>query len=440
MKHLRPTLWDRSAGSWAPLAGMLFFAGLMAAGYYYNLTFIQFGLLDLGTRLVGMSAQAVAANMALLAGITAAAALLAGGLMRRQGWSRDLRAKLRLAFGVVAAQTLLTALAPSVGSPPAFTAWIVLASIALGIGVPATFSLAVDLAPVRWRGLIGAAITAGAYLAAAALSASWTIGAFRAFLLPLMLAGLAALGALAWLPLPLADRLAIQHVQPAYGQGRFVRPDQAGRPRVRRRLLVWIGLMFGIYFVDSLGFLRLAETPVFFEAAWQSPHLGPRLAIGLAHALAALIAGVLYTALDEKELFLWVFGLFALVHLMYTFAARAAAAGAGQPVLGQALLYAVAVSLYTVLNFALWADVSTPDTISANSAVGVALSGWTATFVSTALALQLRLKGVPLDLHLRIVDALALLFFLAVLLLIFFAPPARVRKLPAGRAAGRRKT
>jgi hypothetical protein len=147
------------------------------------------------------------------------------------------------------------------------------------------------------------------------------------------------------------------------------------------------------------------------------------LNIGIAHVLAALIAGVLYAALNEKELFLWIFGIFALVHLMY--AAMARNISVGEPTLATPMLYAIAVSLYTVVNFAIWADVSTPGNISRNAAVGVAMSGFTATFISTALALQLRLAGVSLEEHLRIVDSLAMIFFVLVLILIFFAPAAR---------------
>jgi hypothetical protein len=146
--------------------------------------------------------------------------------------------------------------------------------------------------------------------------------------------------------------------------------------------------------------------------------------------LAALIAGVLYAALNEKELFLWIFGIFGLVHLMYTGMARDFPIG--EPTLAAPILYSIAVSLYTVVNFAIWADVSTPQTISRNTALGVAMSGFTATFLSTALALRLRLAGVSLETHLRIVDALAMLFFLLVLILIFFAPVSRMEKKDRG--------
>ena len=405
---------------WASLSGYLFFIGMMATGYYYNLTFVQFGLLDLGTRLVGMSEASVARSMALLALITSITAIGAGLGMMRLGWSRSLPIKLRLGFGVVLAQTLLTAGVGLVRTESAFVAWIVAASLALGIGVPAMFSMTVDLVPVRLRGMAGAWITAAAYFFANVLNFHWTIEWYQSLTLGIMAAGTLGMGVLAFVPLRITRQLAQQQQLPEYGRGRFVRPLADGKNTVRRSLWVLFFLMFGIYFIDSLGFLRLAHTPFFFETAWQSPELGPRLLIAVTHVVAALAAGVLYAALHEKELFLWVFGIFALVHLMYTLAIRSDATGGAA--LAQPFLYAIAVSLYTVINFAVWADISTPATVSRNTAVGVALSGWTATFASTALALQMRLQGVSLEMHLRIVDALAILFFLLVVGLLFFAP------------------
>jgi MFS family permease len=409
--------------TWPSILGVLFFIGMMATGYYYNLTFVQFGLLDLGTRLIGMSDAGVARYMAYLALITSLTALLVGYGMKRLGWTRKLRSKLKMAFIVVLAQTLLTAVAPLLRSQGAFLGWIVLASISLGIGVPATFSMTVDLVPVRWRGMVAAAITALAYFPAAVLSSNWTIEQFQSILVWVMLAGTLGLGVLAFIKFEYIERLALQHRSKNFWRGRFIRLDSNGRPHIRGSLMLLILLMFGIFFIDSLGFLRLAHSPFFFESAWQSPEIGPRLAIGVTHAIAALVAGLLYSALNEKELFLWIFGIFALVQLMYTLSAGRMQVG--EPPLAMPVMYAVAVSLYTVLNFAIWADISTPETISRNSALGVALSGWTATFLSTALALQMRLNGVTLQTHLRIVDSLAMLFFLFVILLIFFSPRGR---------------
>ena len=102
----------------------------------------------------------------------------------------------------------------------------------------------------------------------------------------------------------------------------------------------------------------------------------------------------------------WVFGIFGLVAMIYVLDVRL---GAFSQALAMPILYAVAVSLYTVITFALWPDLSTPDTITRNVAVGVAISGWTATFASTALALVWRSSGMDFDRHLSMVAAVSLL-------------------------------
>jgi MFS family permease len=407
------------AGNWPVLFGYALFTGMMAIGYFYNVTFIQLGLKDLGERVLALPATSVAQQMALLALLTCVTALLFGLTMQRRGWGALLLLKLQLALGVILLQTALTAVAPYMNSQPAFLAWIVLCSITLGVGVPVTFSLTSDLIPVRDRGFVAAAITAGAYFAAAAFPGGWQIESFSRVMLLVMAPGVLVLGAIVALATTgrsfvavYIEEMAQNHRQPRFGQGRFVR---SGEGRIDRRFLAFVALMFGIFFIDSLGFLRIIDTPILVAGSWQSPDQLPRLVIAVTHVVAALAAGALYTYLNERHLFYWIFGLFALTHLSYVFSVwllpETTSATLGTP-----MLYATAVSLYTVVNFALWADFSTPETISGNTAVGVALSGWTATFLSTALAIHWHTSGMPLDEHLRIVQALALLFLLTMLL------------------------
>jgi hypothetical protein len=73
--------------SWTTVAGYLLFVGMMATGYYYNVTFVQLGLVDLGQRLLGMDEQQVAVEMALLALITCIVALGMGLLSLRLRWA-----------------------------------------------------------------------------------------------------------------------------------------------------------------------------------------------------------------------------------------------------------------------------------------------------------------------------------------------------------------
>ncbi len=413
---------------WRQAFGCALFVGMMATGYYYNVTFVQLGLLDLGERLIGMSRGTVALNIALLAVITSLVSLASGWLMMRRGWSANFRLKLRLAFAVVVAQTVVTALTPLIHDAQGFLAWIVAASFALGVGVPVTFGLMVDLVPRRLRGYVAGLITAIAYFAAPVFSYPWHIEPLRQQMLWLMVPGAVAIGLLAFAPSRLTEALAGQHRLPAFYYGRFVRLGRDGRPRVSRPMLGLIALMFAVFFIDSLGFVRLTHTPFLIEHAWWSPELGPRLTIGVVHVIAALAGGVLYTALDERSLLLWVLGIFALVHLSYTFPIQLAPEPS--QALAEPMLYAIAVSLYTVLNFALWADVSTPATITLNAALGVSASAWSATFISTALAIQLENAGVPVDQHLRIVDALAVLLFVGLLAVSYFGGIAQTGSRP----------
>jgi MFS family permease len=403
---------------WPKLSGYFLFAGMLSAGYYYNLTFVQLGLEDFGRRWLALSPRSIAADMALFALLTCLAALAGGYWMQRHGWGRRFRLKLRLAFFVVLAQTALTAICPLVRNEVAFLAWLSAAAAALGLGVPALFSMAVDLIPVGRRGLVAGLVTALAYFAAETFSTSWTFEAFRSQVLVLTTAGALLTGALAFARHPWLEQLARQHRLPAFGRGRFTR--RSSRPNFH--LLTLIAAMFAIYFIDSLGFLRLLKTPVYMQSAWQSPDFNVRLFIAAVHVAGALAAGILYGALSERHLFLWVFGTFALAHLQYSFDLRLGSRPGAA--LSMPMLYALAVSLYTVLNFALWADLSTPDTICMRSALGVALSGWTATFLSTALAIYMQGSGVSLEQHIQIVDALAMLFFAFALTRAFFHQPA----------------
>ena len=411
----RRKLGSATGDAMAQALGYPVFIGLMAAGYYYNVTFVQLGLLDLGTRVVGLDELRVAGYMAGLALGTSLVALAVGWAMTRRGWSENFLLKLRAASGVALVQTMLTAVAPSVQAEWQFAAWIASASLALGVGVPVMFGLTVDFVPRAHRGLVAAAITALAYLGANTIPTDWTIDALRAQLVWFLPLGAIGLGLLAFVPLPWTRVWAQQHEKPEFARGRFVRTDEQGHARMNRRLIGFIGAMFAVFFIDSLGFLRIIDTPGYVASAWQSVELGPRLFIGLVHVGAALIAGVLYAAFRTRTLLLWIFGLFALVHLMYTFPVRWQADVSSS--LAEPMIYAIAVSFYTVLNFALWVDLSTPKTIARNAAFGVALSGWTATFLSTGLAMQWRTSGMGLEQHLRIVDALAVVFFLIMLAL-----------------------
>ncbi|MCU4744424.1 hypothetical protein [Natronoglomus mannanivorans] len=394
---------------WPPVVGALLFVSLLTAGYYYNLTFVQLGLFDLGVNRVGMSHVGVSLAMALLALLAFLTAVVTGVALDRTGWSQTLLVKLRLVLAVVLTQLVLTAVAPLVTTPAQFLGWVVVCAISLGVGMPTTLSLTIDFVPVRDRGYVAAL----SFFVAAIYPLEWSIEEFSTVLVAAMIPGAVVLALLASGRLGIVETFAEQHRE--FGTGRFCRPD----PVSTWSLTFWtlVVLMFGVFFIDSLGFLRLVETPTYIFTSWQSPDLRVRLFIAFAHVVGAGMAGVLYTNFERRWLFLWVFGLFSVTHLLYTFDIRAAQAG--DPSLLLPLFYVLAVSFYTTLNFALWPDLSTPETIGTHSAIGLGMAGFLATFLSTGVALYFQALEVTLFDHLNVVNALALLLFVSLAVLLY---------------------
>ncbi|HEX6129603.1 MAG TPA: MFS transporter [Candidatus Limnocylindria bacterium] len=398
--------------------GATLLIGLLTGGYVYNLTLIQLGLPDFGTRVLGLPRADVAWMMAGLAVVTALTAVAVAGAMLRSGRT-SFRAKLRIASVSAAGQVVLTMVLGLVGDAVGLWAWMLVAGALLGAGIPAAFGLVVDLVPVRWRGYVAAAATAIAYALAATLSGEWRAESFVALLLPPMGVGAAILLVFAFWRMPFADVLGSHQRDARYGVGRYA---GAGG-----QLVPALIALFVIFFIDSFGFLRLVETPAYLNAAWQSGETGDRVLIAGAHVLGALVAGVLYTHLGHRSLLGWIFGIFALVHLMYLFDVRLM--GGGSQALAMPALYALGVSLYTVVNFAIWADLSNARTVVMLSAIGVAASAWTATFLSTALAITWN-QTRPLEEHLEWVAALALVGLLIVAVVQVYGrrrPESRVR-------------
>jgi MFS superfamily sulfate permease-like transporter len=105
------------ARNWPIVAGYMLFIGMMAVGYFYNVTFVQLGLKDFGERVLGLPAVMVAQQMAVLALLTGLVAVVTGYGWWRWGKGGRFLAKLQWLLVVVVVQTVLTAVLPLVGSP-----------------------------------------------------------------------------------------------------------------------------------------------------------------------------------------------------------------------------------------------------------------------------------------------------------------------------------
>ncbi|WP_418283059.1 MFS transporter [Halorubrum sp. DTA98] len=400
---------------WIPITGYLIYIAALTAGYYYNLTFVQLGLTDLGIRGIGMPPEDVSVVMAVLALLTLIVAVTSGVLMDRRGWSTDLYVKFRLLFLIILVQLVLTIAAPFVSTVEAFVGWVVVCSLTLGLGIPVTFSFMLDFIPIRDRGYVAAIVAGLSFFVAALYPIEWRIDEFSLVMSAMMVPAVLILGVLSARRFTFVDALAAQHERSTFGTGRFCRPT----PVRTLSVAFWgpVVLMFGVFFIDSLGFLRIIEEPLYIYTSWQSPDMDVRLFIAVLHVIGALAAGVLYTNFDRNWVFFWVFGLFAFTHLLYVFDIRF---GVGDtPALILPMFYVLAVSFYTTLNFALWPDLSTSETIGTHTALGVGIAGWLATFLSTALALYSEGIGLPLGTHLTYVNALSLLFIVALPVLLY---------------------
>ncbi|MGD8621588.1 MAG: hypothetical protein PVH60_06540, partial [Anaerolineales bacterium] len=302
---------------WISVAGYPLFIGMMAVGYYYNITLVQLGLVDLGQRVLGMSQASVANHMAGFALLTCMVAIGYGWRMRTSGMSMQFQKKMLMAFFIILIQTLLTSALALVNDTTMYSVWIALTALAIGIGVPVTFSMTCDLIPVQDRGFVAMVITALTYFSANVLPSDWTIEVFRTQMLWIMIPGVLGFAGLVFGPFPLLEKLAVQHKDPLFAHGRYVKDEGSGRLSENPRVVALIVLMFAIFFIDSLGFLRMTETPAYMINTWRANELQPRLFIGSIHVIGALIAGIFYTHMDDKFLFLWIFGIFALVHQGY---------------------------------------------------------------------------------------------------------------------------
>ncbi|WP_299235636.1 MFS transporter [Natronomonas sp.] len=376
---------------------------VLTAAYYYNLTFVQLGLTDIGVERVGLSPGALAAAMGTLAVATLSVTLVAGSLLDRLGPAVGVRFKFRVLFGVIAAQIAATRAVGAVDSPAGFIAWILAASVLLGTAIPFAFGLLSDLVVPEKRGYAAGAVTALAFSLAAVFPFRWTAGRFAPAAIAVLVPAGLLLGVLST-PGARPGRLAHRtrgDAAPGSGLSTTTTTTTA-------TVVAGVVLLFGAFFVDSLGFVRIVEASRFVDASWQSPDAGTRGLIASVHVVGGLAAGVAYAKADHRWLFAAAFALFAAAQFLYAYDAVVG----GPAVLATllSLVYVLAVSCYTTVAFALWPDLATPGAVGRYTAVGIGVGGWLATFASTAVALASERSQLPLGGHLLVVAAVSVGF------------------------------
>lgn len=384
------------------------YVAVLTAAYYYSLTFVQLGVTGFGIERLGLSPDLVAVAMGVLAVTTLAATLVSGRLLDRVGSLRSVRSKFRVLFGIVLLQLAVTDAVTAVASFAGFLAWILVCSVLLGTAIPFTFSLLSDLVAPEKRGYAAGTVAGVAFFLAALFPFRWTIEGF----VPAAIAVLA----------PVAVLLGVLSI-PAVRTERFTHvarrnDDEETRPgMLSAAFLGGILLLFGAFFVDSLGFVRIVEAPQYVDASWQSSDIGTRMLIASTHVVGGIAAGVVYTKTRYVWLFFATFVLFAAAQFLYVYDIVLG----GPAVLATLLplVYVLAVSCYTTVAFALWPDLATPETVGTYTAVGIGIGGWLATFTSTAVALVSERLRLPLELHLLVVVVASVGFLFVTVLLLY---------------------
>jgi MFS family permease len=399
-------------------SGLLFFLLILAAGYYFSITFVQLGIEEYAKNQLTLEQSFIGFIIALLAVITAASSLITGGLMHRYNLLKNLRQKLWALAFVVIFQALLVWTLFVINSLYFFILWIIILSIILGFAIPVTYTLFVYFVPRFLRGGFAALATGLTYITASGIPMDWQMEVFVDQLkFPLVLSAIGLISFLCFRP-KIISKWQAQSDNDEFSVGRFA--EAKDKIKFRTNIIIALLLVGGIFFIDSLGFLKLINTPEIVKNTWQSADLSVHLILALAHAMGALIGGILYSKLRLEQVFIWVFGIFALVHFSFSLNAHA---GIG---FGQALvlpfLYAFAVSVYTVVNFAVWPDLSNKENIAIISTLGIAVSGWMATFLSTSLYFNLASKGLSFYEYINIVDSVAISFLLIGALILYIRP------------------
>lgn len=388
---------------------------VLAAAYYYNLTLVQLGVTDTGMQRLGLAMEVVAGAMGLLAVVTLAVTLLSGTLIDRWGWGLRTVVKCRVLFGIVVLQIGVTALLPAVASLPGFLLWIMACAVLLGAAIPVAFSLMLDLVAPGMRGYAAGAVTGCAFALAVLVPYEWAVGNFVPAAIAVLTPAAVALGAAAGAP-----RL-VDGLDPGDRTGRGARGADRTSERTRDQswavtapLVGGVLLLFGAFFIDSLGFVRIIEQAQYVETSWQSSAITVRGTLAVTHVVGGLAAGVVYTKGRLLWVFMTAFALFGLAQCLYVYDIVVGGPSVLTTVIP--LVYILAVSSYTTVAFALWPDLATPGTIGRYTAVGIGVGAWTATFSSTALALVSELVQLRIAWHLGVVAGLSAGFLLLTVL------------------------
>ncbi|MFO8017704.1 MAG: MFS transporter [Promethearchaeia archaeon] len=376
------------------LIGVFFYLIIIVAGFTFIIKFIQLGIPDFIINHLNLSNIDVVGYMMLLALLTASICLIVGYIIDKFNWRVE--EKIKILFLCFLIQTPLILSFLSFNSVPLFILWIILLGVVMGVETPISISLLRDFIRPKYRGIFAAVATAFIYSYGILSPFPWNISGFIKEI---------SLGLLPSIPI-----FAIIIVFKLFRNEEKKEIFLAEGSFIHYNKGLLILALFGVIFVDSLGFLRIIETPEIYANVWRGG-LEIKMFLVISHTGFALISGFLYT--KSKPYLILIISLWMIFLTDLFFALFNETIFLSQ-VLG--ILYCGAVSMYTIVLFALWADISAPESVGKFSGLGIGIGGWLMTFISTAFSFRF-IDTLSFSMHLLVSSAVSLTFLVLTILI-----------------------
>lgn len=305
-------------------------AGLLFSGFFYYITFVQFGLLNLARARLHLEPAQMPVAMGLMTAGGFAASVWVGRWL--EGAGAPLRARIRLIAGCSAAQAVLAFATLALAQPAHVTVLCAVLGLLLGANSVATLSLVFDGLPAASRWMICGGIVAVIYLGAnippLVFDRPERIISANALLMMLTAVG-------AWTQ---------RGVSPHAGADA---PDAHAPPD--ESFARWLPFVLLVVLLDSYTFQRLLTTPALWALTWGSTaHIWTN---GIVHAAGAIAVGWMATRRRSGARWIGVVAALSLV-ATETLLLSGGAGVAGGYVL--TVVYNVGVSAYFVMLLGLW--------------------------------------------------------------------------------------
>ncbi len=393
-----------------------FVCALLFSGYQIGFKFIQLGIPDLALRVVGMEERIVNISMGFMAVASCITALIASIILDK--WAPKPKTRFLMTLILAGGQAGLITLSLLITTEIQFLIWLGLFSGLLGVIFPLVMSYVFLFVKSEDRGPIAGIITAFAYLFGNLSPNPWTI---QGTLLDAIISSGPVMICIAYL---IFNMDLVEKFEPADNEihlfhGRYALNSESQNSNANEHkflaplspghsFALILLLMFGVYFIDSFGFLRVIHQNELMQYTWHGPY-SIKVLLGLVHFATAILMGLLYKKFGYRVVFLSSFVLFFIADLLFSFYP------VGSLLIFTALIYCSTVSFYTVNSFALFADCSTKKDMYKRAGIGIGVGGWLSSFLSTMVTVELfeMTSGVEgFKLHLLITSLIALAFLL----------------------------